>query len=211
MFEIIEAISGWALQIIDQSGYFGIFILSALESAAVPIPSEIVVPFSGFLAQQGRFVFWILVILISLANLAGGVLIYWISRLLGRPVLERLGKYVLISRHDLSEAETLFRKHGPKFVFIGRLLPVIRTFVSIPAGLAKMNFLKFSFYTYFGSLPWNFALALIGFKAGENWNIILPYFRRFDFVIIGGVIVLIFWYIYRHIKGRHIIHESRTK
>lgn len=207
MFEIIEAVSRWALSVIDQSGYFGIFILSVLESAAVPIPSEVVVPFSGFLAAQGRFAFWVLVALVSLANLVGGIGIYWISRLLGRALLERFGKYILISRHELDEAERLFQKHGSKFVFAGRLLPVIRTFISIPAGVAKMNFLKFSFYTYFGSLPWNFALALIGFKAGKNWDILLPYFRKFDFVIIGVGIFLVGWYIYRHIKGRHVIHE----
>ena len=207
MFEIIEAVSKWALSVIDQSGYFGIFVLSVLESAAVPIPSEIVVPFSGFLAAQGRFAFWVLVTLVSLANLVGGIGIYWISRLLGRTLLERFGKYILISRHELDEAERLFQKHGFKFVFIGRLLPVIRTFISIPAGIAKMNFLKFSFYTYFGSLPWNFALALVGFKAGENWDVLLPYFRKFDFVIIGIGIVLAGWYIYRHIKNRHLTHE----
>ena len=207
MFELIEIVSIWALAVIDQSGYFGIFILSLLESAAVPIPSEVVVPFSGFLAAQGRFVLWFLVILISLANLLGGILIYWASRLWGRPVLEKFGKYILISKHELDEAERLFLKHGSKFVFIGRILPVVRTFISIPAGVAKMNFWKFSFYTYFGSLPWNFALALIGFKAGENWDILLPYFRKFDFVIIGIGIFLVGLYIYWHIKGSHIIHE----
>ena len=207
MFQIIETVSTWALNFIDQSGYFGIFILSALESAAIPIPSEIVVPFSGFLAREGRFVFWLLVVLISLANLVGSVGIYWISRLLGRPALERFGKYVLVSKHDLDEAEILFQKHGPKFVFIGRILPVVRTFISIPAGVAKMNFWKFSFYTYFGSLPWNFALALVGFKAGENWSVLSSYFRKFDFVIIGVIIIGIGWYIYRHIKNLHLTHE----
>lgn len=207
MFELIEAVTLWALKVIDQSGYFGVFILSVLESAAIPIPSEIVVPFSGFLAQQGRFVFWVIVTLVSLANLTGSIGIYWLGRVFGRPFLEKFGKYILISRHELDESEVLFQKHGPKFVFIGRLLPVVRTFVSIPAGVAKMNFWKFSFYTYFGSLPWNFALALIGFKAGENWDIILPYFRRFDFVIIGIILALIIWYLYRHMRRQHLIHE----
>ena len=207
MFEIIEWVGLWALKIIDQSGYFGVFILSALESAAVPIPSEVVVPFAGFLANQGRFVFWFLVLMVSLANLAGGAGLYWISRLLGRSVLERFGKYILISSHDLDEAERLFLKYGFRFVFIGRILPVVRTFISIPAGIAKMDFWKFSFYTFFGSLPWNFALALAGFKAGENWDFLLPYFRQFDFVIIGAVITFVAWYIYRHLKRKHFAHE----
>mgnify|MGYP001619207305 CR=1 FL=1 len=207
MFEIIESVSGWALKVIDQSGYFGIFILSALESAAVPIPSEVVVPFAGFLVQQGRFSFWGVVSLVSSANLAGGAGIYWISRLAGRPILERFGKYILVSNRELDEAERLFQKHGSKFVLIGRILPVIRTFISVPAGVAKMNFLKFSFYTYFGSLPWNFALVLAGFKAGENWDILSSYFRQFDFVIIGLILIAVSWYVYRHLKDRHSIHE----
>lgn len=207
MFELIEIISTWALRIIDETGYTGIFILSALESAAVPIPSEIVVPFSGFLAQQGRFVLWVVVILVSLANLVGSIGIYWIARIFGRPVLERFGKYIFISKHDLDEVDALFKKNGSKFVFIGRILPVIRTFISVPAGVAKMNFWKFSFYTYFGSLPWNFGLALVGFKAGENWDFLSPYFRKFDFVIIGAIIILVIWYIYRHMKRKHFIHE----
>ena len=133
MFKIIEVISKWALEIIDQSGYLGIFILSLLESAAVPIPSEIVVPFSGFLAAEGRFIFWLVVVIASFANLVGGIIIYWIAYIFGRPFLERFGKYVLIFRHDLDEAEILFQKHGSKFVFVSRLLPGIRTFISVSA------------------------------------------------------------------------------
>ena len=204
MFEIIENVSRWALNVIDQSGYFGIFILSVLESAAIPIPSEVVVPFSGFLAQQRRFILWVLVVLVSVANLVGSLGIYWISRVWGRPVLEKFGKYVLITRPDLDKAEILFQNHGPKFVFIGRILPVIRTFISIPAGVAKMNFLKFSFYTFFGSLPWNFVLALVGFKAGENWDILLPYFHKFDFVIIGVIVFGTVWYIYSHFRHKDL-------
>lgn len=207
IFRVIEIISAWALKVIDQTGYLGIFLLSMVESAGIPIPSEIVVPFSGFLAQQGRFNFWLLVLVVSLANLIGSVVIYWISRSGGRWLLEKFGKYFLISQHELNHVDQLFFRHGVKFVFWGRLLPVIRTFVSIPAGVAKMSFWKFSFYTLLGSLPWNFALALIGFKAGENWDMLHSFFRKFDFVIIGIIIVAIAWYIYRHIKKKHLTHE----
>jgi len=133
--------------------------------------------------------------------------VYWLARLLGRPVLENFGKYIFISKHELDKADILFKKYGSNFVFIGRLLPVVRTFISVPAGVAKMNFWKFSFYTFFGSLPWNLALALVGFKAGEKWDLLLPYFRRFDFVIIGLVLAVIIWYIYRHLKRKHFSHE----
>lgn len=204
MFNLIDSVSSWIfvliLKTIDQSGYFGIFILSVLESAAIPIPSEIVVPFAGFLAQQGKFILWILVVLVSLANLAGSVGVYWIARIWGRPVLEKFGRYILITNYDLDKAEILFQNHGPKFVFIGRLLPVIRTFISIPAGVARMNFFKFSFFTFFGSLPWNLVLALVGFKAGENWDILSDYFHRFNFVIVGIIAVGVIWYIKHHVE-----------
>ena len=204
MFRLTEGLSAWVLNlilnIIDQSGYFGIFVLSVLESAAIPIPSEIVVPFAGFLASEGRFIFWVLVTIVSLANLTGSIGIYWIARLWGRPVLERFGKYILVRKHDLDKADELFNKHGTKFIFIGRILPVVRTFISIPAGVAKMNFLKFSFYTFFGSLPWNLVLALAGFKAGENWNVLSPYFHKFNFVIVGVIVIGVIWYLYYHFK-----------
>ena len=196
MFELIEGISRWALNVINQSGYFGIFILSALESAAIPIPSEIVVPFSGFLAEQGRFSFWLVVAVATIANAVGSLFLYLVSLKGGRWILERYGKYILISSHELNLADKIFFKYGGKIVFIGRILPVVRTFISIPAGVARMNFPKFISYTIFGSLPWNFILALVGFKAGENWDILSPYFRKFDFVIIGAVVIGIFWYIY---------------
>ena len=108
----------------------------------------------------------------------------------------------MISSHELDFADDIFSKYGSKIVFIGRILPIARTFISIPAGVTRMNFSKFVSYTVLGSLPWNFILALIGFKAGENWDILSPYFRKFDFVIIGGVAIGIIWYIYSHLKRR---------
>ncbi|TSC90675.1 MAG: hypothetical protein G01um10142_329 [Parcubacteria group bacterium Gr01-1014_2] len=207
MFELIESISRWALNVINQSGYFGIFILSVLESAAIPIPSEVVVPFSGFLAQQSRFSFYLVVIVATIANTVGAFVLYLISLKGGRWILEKYGKYVLISSHELDLADRAFFKYGSKIVFIGRILPVVRTFISIPAGLARMNFSKFILYTALGSLPWNFILALIGFKAGENWNVLSLYFRKFDFVIIGIGLGLVVWYIYSHLKQKGLNNE----
>jgi len=207
MFELIESISRWALNVINQSGYFGIFILSALESAAIPIPSEVVVPFSGFLAQQGRFSFYLVVIVATIANTVGAFVLYLISLKGGRWILEKYGKYVLISSHELDHADKIFFKYGSKIVFIGRILPVIRTFISIPAGVARMNFSKFILYTTLGSLPWNFILALVGFKAGENWDLLLSYFEKFNSVIIIALVLLVVWYVVRHIKRKHFSHE----
>ena len=178
-----------------------------LESAAIPIPSEIVLPFSGFLAIQGKFNFWIVVLVATFANLIGSIILYWISYFGGRRLIESYGKYILVSAHEIRHADELFAKHGSLVIFIGRILPVIRTFISIPAGVAKMNFGKFMGYTFLGSLPWNFALALIGFKAGENWDILSPYFHKFDFVIIGVLMGGIVWYILRHFRKKHLIHS----
>jgi len=200
MDKLIENIINWILNFIDQFGYSGIFLLSVLESAAIPIPSEIVVPFSGFLASENRFNLNFVIILTSLANLGGGITLYFISSNKGRPFLEKFGKYVLISKEEILRAQNLFQKYGEKIIFIGRMLPIVRTFISIPAGISKMNFTKFSLYTFFGSLPWNFALAIIGFKIGKNWQIILPYFKKFEFVIIFLIALGIFLHFYFHIK-----------
>ena len=157
-------------------------------------------PFSGFLAEQGRFDFWPVIFAATFANLTGSIILYWISYSGGRRLIERYGKYILISKHEINHADKLFARHGSLVIFIGRILPVIRTFVSIPAGVAKMNFRKFAIYTFFGSLPWNFSLALVGFKAGEKWDILNPYFHKLDFAIMAVVLISIVWYILRHIR-----------
>lgn len=202
MLFILEAISHFALDTISRFGYGGVFLLSALESAAIPIPSEVVVPFSGFLAATGRFNLWVVAFVATAANLTGSVVLFFIGKSGGRWILERYGKYVLIHKKDLDLGDEWFQKHGMQAVFFSRMLPVVRTFISLPAGIARINFLKFMVFTFLGALPWNFMLAFIGFKAGENWNILHGYFRKFDFVIVGVLIGLVGWYIVRHIKQK---------
>lgn len=200
MFDLIAVISGFALDTIEKTGYTGIFVLSLLESAAIPIPSEIVVPFSGFLVSLGRFSFWPVVVLISVANLAGSIILFFIGRSGGRWILEHYGKYILIHSDDLEKGDRWFKRYGTKAVFFGRLLPVVRTFISLPAGIAEMSFYKFSFFTFLGALPWNFVLALIGLKAGENWNLLHEYFRKLDIFILIFVLVLVIFYLLKHLK-----------
>ena len=200
MFEIASLVSNWALGIINTTGYVGIFVLSALESAAIPIPSEIVIPFSGFLAASGEFsVFWVIVVS-TIANLAGSVILFWIGKSGGRWILDRYGKYVFMHKHDLEKGDRWFAKYGSKAVFWSRMLPVVRTFISLPAGVSGMNFSKFCTLTFLGSLPWNAGLAFVGFKAGENWNILHDYFRSADVVMITLVAVFIGWYVWKHLK-----------
>lgn len=202
MVEIISYISGWALEVIDKTGYAGIFLLSALESAAVPIPSEVVVPFSGFLAASGKFSILGVVAVATLANLAGSIVLFLIGKSGGRWILEHYGKYVLIHKKDLNTADKWFLKHGAATVFWGRMLPVVRTFISLPAGIANMGLTRFSLFTLLGALPWNFALALVGLKAGENWDLLHGYFRKADIFIVILVIVGAVWYITRHLKKK---------
>lgn len=205
MLSLIEAISIFALDIISRFGYIGVFILSALESAAIPIPSEVVVSFSGFLVSSGRFSFWPIVFTATFANLVGSIILFFIGKSGLRWILENYGKYVLIHKKDLETGDKWFQKHGLKAVFFGRLLPIVRTFISLPAGIAGIKFYKFVVFTFLGALPWNFALALAGLKAGENWNILLTYFRKFDIFIIGLLVILIVWYIVRHKRRKHFV------
>ena len=197
---MLANISSFALNIIDKTGYTGVFILSLLESAAIPIPSEIVVPFSGFLAVSGRFSFWPVVFVTTVANLAGSLILFSLSKSGGRWILENYGKYILIHKDDLEKGDEWFRKYGTKAVFWGRILPGIRTFVSLGAGVAEMDLHKFIVYTFLGALPWNFTLTLVGYKTGKNWNILHNYFKKVDIIIVVLIVLGIVWYIWRHKK-----------
>ena len=202
MESMIAQLGEFALDFIGKAGYLGIFILSALESAAIPIPSEVVVPFSGFLAVTGRFNIWIVILVATIANLIGSIILFWIGKSGGRWILERYGKYVLIHKYDLERGDEWFAKHGNKAVFWSRMLPVVRTFISLPAGVSGMNFYRFSLYTFLGSLPWNAALAIIGYKTGENWRVLETYFRKFDVLIVVLIIILIIVYLWKHLRKR---------
>lgn len=200
MTELISPISNWALNLIEQIGYVGIFVLSALESAAIPIPSEVVIPFSGFLVISGRFSLWGVVWVATFANLAGSVILFLIGKSGGRWAVEKYGKYLLIHKKDLDKADEWFNRHGVRAVFFSRMLPIIRTFISLPAGIAQMNIWKFSIFTFLGALPWNFALAFMGYKAGQNWDNLHRYFIKFDYLVLAVIIIGIIWYILRHKK-----------
>lgn len=203
MFELISYISNWALQVINATGYGGIFLLSALESAAIPIPSEVIIPFSGFLAASGKFSLWGVVAVATLANLAGSVVLFLIGRSGGRWILERYGKYVMIHKKDLDVADKWFARHGAAAVFWGRMLPVVRTFISLPAGVARMSFPRFSLFTFLGALPWNFVLAIIGLKAKENWDLLHGYFRKADVFVVILVLAAVAFYVARHLKNKN--------
>ncbi len=198
---MIEIIGSYIINFISTLGYFGIFILMTLESALIPIPSEITMPFSGSLVVTGQFSFWMVILAGTLGNLVGSLLAYWLGywgqEKVVRKLIVKYGKYLLISEHEYDHSERWFRNHGELIVFLSRVMPVLRTFISLPAGVAKMNLVRFTFYTVIGSLIWAYVLTLIGVTLGNNWNTLEVYFRKFDLAIAIIFIIAVVWYI-RH-------------
>jgi len=192
---ILEFITG----LIASWGYAGIFVTMSLESALIPIPSEVVLPFAGFLAYMGEMNIWLIVLVSSLANLTGSIIAYYIGKYLGRGFVERYGKYVLLNTGHLELVERWFNRYGGLTVFFSRMLPLIRTYNALPAGMGKMNFLKFCIYTFIGSVPWNLALVLIGYKLKENWSILEKYSLYIDILAVF-VAAAVIYYIVRRIR-----------
>ena len=176
----------------------------AIESACIPLPSEIIMPLAGWMLIKERSLGGIFILAAgaygALGNTIGSAFAYGIGMWGGRPFLKKYGKYILISRHDLNLADRWFYKSGSWSVFISRLLPVVRTFISLPAGIARMHFVKFLLYTFLGSFIWSVGLAYGGYKLGEHWEQIRTVMRPFDPLTIAVVLVLIAFYIYRHIR-----------
>lgn len=189
-------------EVIGDYGYYAVIVLMILESACIPIPSEVTMVFGGFLVSRGRLDFFWVGMLGTLANVLGSWLAYWVGLVGGRPLIERWGKYIFLRKHELDRAEVWFEKHGEAAVFVSRLLPVVRTFISLPAGVAKMPFVKFTVYTFLGCLPWTFALTWAGFLLGENWETFLKYGEPVSIAI--GVILLgiLVWWLVRRARAK---------
>lgn len=199
---ILEFLAHFITSVIDSMGYLGIVLLMGIESACVPLPSEIIMPFSGYLVYTGRFdLMWVAVAGAVGCN-AGSVVAYYMGSWGGRRLVEKYGRYVLITKHDLDMADRFFARYGDWAVFIARLLPVVRTFIALPAGIARMNVLRFHIFTFLGSLPWCWALAYAGLKLGENWPSLRGYFHKFDYLIGMVLVVAAVWFIRDRWKNR---------
>jgi membrane protein DedA with SNARE-associated domain len=199
---ILESIGRFIILVISHTGYAGIVMLMGIESACIPLPSEVIMPFSGYLVSLGRFrLVWV-----GLAGAigcnVGSFVAYTIGVLGGRPLVEKYGAYLLVTRRDLELADRWFARYGDWAVFFARLLPVVRTFIALPAGIARMNFLRFNLYTFLGSLPWCLALAYAGVKLGSRWMVLRDYFHRFDTVIALVIAVGAVWFIRHRWKNR---------
>lgn len=193
-----------------QYGLLAIFVLMTLESACIPIPSEITMLFGGALAnasfvaslgQEGKQLNFVAVGLAgTFGNLVGSWIAWGVGWRGGRPLIERWGRYVFLRKHELDRAEVWFGRHGEAAVFISRLLPVIRTFISLPAGIAEMRFVRFSVYTFLGCLPWTFALAALGYVLGSQWHVVDQFLRPVSIVIAVLVVAVAGWWLYRRWK-----------
>jgi len=194
---ILERVVGAVVNFIAGLGYWGIGIGMAIESANIPLPSEVILPFGGFLVSQGKLSFWGAVMAGTIGGTVGSALSYAIGLWGGRPFLLRYGRYIFVTEARLAQADRWFARYGDAAVFIARLLPVIRTFISFPAGIAGMHFGRFLVYTFLGSLPWCVFLTYLGVKLGENWRSLEPLFRRLDILIIAavlGVVLYLWWH-----------------
>jgi membrane protein DedA with SNARE-associated domain len=203
--KIIAGLSAVIVSVISGGGYLGIIALMAIESACIPLPSEIIMPFSGYLVHTGRFnLLWVATMGALGCNL-GSAVAYAIGSYGGRNVVERYGSYLLLSRRELDWADHFFARYGSITVFVSRLLPVVRTFIALPAGIARMPQARFHIYTFVGSWPWCLGLAWLGMKLGERWDSdprLKTWFHRFDAVILVLLLAAAAWFVWSRWKER---------
>jgi membrane protein DedA with SNARE-associated domain len=200
--KILAALFVFIKSLIAATGYSGITILMAIESACIPLPSELIMPFAGYLVFEGTMrLLWVATAGAIGCNL-GSLVAYEIGCYGGRPLVERYGRWILMGRRELDWADRFFGRWGYLAVFVARLLPVVRTFIALPAGIARMPRLRFHIYTFLGSWPWCFALAWLGMKLGENWRVLGKYLHKLDVVILVLLVVGIVWFVRSHWQNR---------
>lgn len=194
--------------LVSSYGYLAVFVLMTLESALIPIPSEVTMPFAGFLASQGSLSLWLVVFLGATGNVLGSLMGYAIGFVLEEHLLlgwiRRYGRYLLVSEHDYARAAGWFTRYGSPTVFFSRLLPAVRTFISLPAGVFRMPLATFSFYTFVGSLLWSGFLAWIGYYLGSQWDHIGPIFSKLQYGVVAVFLLVIGYYVYRKTRAARV-------
>ncbi len=201
---MLESIANWIVQTISVLGYPGIILTMAIESALIPLPSEVIMPFSGYLASTGRFDLNMVALMGAIGNVIGSLIAYAIGyyghESLVRRFIRKFGKFILISEKELDETEVLLHKYKDLVVLGSRIVPGVRTVISLPCGFAKLPLGRFIVLTFLGSLVWSYFLAWIGFVLGQNWHAIGPYFHQLDAVIIGLIVLAVGWYVWHKLK-----------
>jgi len=198
--KLLAALAAFIIGTLSTLGYAGVVLLMGIESACIPLPSELIMPFAGYLVFKGTLTLWGVALAGALGCVLGSLVAYYVGLWGGRPLVLKYGRYLLISRHDVDLADRWFARHGDITIFIGRLLPVVRTFIAFPAGVARMPLLKFMAYTFLGSLIWCWGLAWLGRTLGEHWDSLATYFHRFDAVILVLILAGAAWWVWRHIR-----------
>lgn len=209
--KIIAVLLQFITHVIDVGGYAGLVALMGIESACIPLPSEIIMPFAGYLAYLGHMNLYLAATAGAVGCNAGSVVAYWIGAKGGRPLVERYGKWVLMSHHDLDRMTDFFNRYGAITVLLARLLPVVRTFIAFPAGIARMSQARFHIYTFVGSWPWCFVLAYVGMKLGEQWHTdprFHEWFHRFHLVVEIALVAGIIWFVWSHLNRRKQAKEA---
>jgi membrane protein DedA with SNARE-associated domain len=202
--QILSTLVSWIVEAISAGGYLGVLVLMTIESACIPLPSEVIMPFAGYLASVGRFSLVGAATMGALGCNIGSTVAYFVAAKGGRPVVERWGRYLLFGADELGRTEQFFARFGALTVFVGRLLPVVRTFIAFPAGLARMPMMKFQIYTFLGSWPWCFALAYVGFVLGRRWDsdpTFRKVFHQFDAIVVIALLVGFGWFVWSHWRG----------
>ena len=201
---LLSAVVAWIIDVISAAGYLGVLLLMAVESACTPLPSEVIMPFAGYLVSIGQFTLIGAATAGALGCNLGSTVAYYVADWGGRPAVERWGHYVLFGTEDLERTEKFFARYGSLTVFVARLLPLVRAYIAFPAGLARMPMLRFQIYTFLGSWPWCYGLAYIGYKLGQRWHSD-PTFRRlyheFDAVIVAVLLVGFVWFMWTHVRA----------
>lgn len=199
--KVLAAVAGFIIAVISNLQYLGVALLMAIESACIPLPSEVILPFAGYLVFEGELNLWLVALAGAVGCLVGSLVAYAIGAWGGRPLAIRYGRFVLISARELDWADRWFQRHGSITIFVGRLLPIVRTFISLPAGVAKMPLLRFSVYTFLGSFVWSLALAWIGQKLGQHWQSLGGIFHRFDGLVLAVLAVGVVVYLWYRLRG----------
>jgi membrane protein DedA with SNARE-associated domain len=214
LHKLLAPVVAWMVALMAAMGPLGVLLLMAIESACIPLPSEVIMPFAGYLAFKGQLTclglgaghpgaqIWIAGLFGALGCNLGSIPAYEVGAWGGRRAVERVGRYVWLHTGHLDQAHRFFERYGSEAIILGRLLPVVRTFIALPAGIARMDRARFHLYTFLGSLPWCLGLAWVGYKLGEKWDTLGAYFHKLDAVI--GVLILagVAWFVYDHFKNR---------